>query len=30
MKRLRDAKPGPSAGPTDKMSFLREHGDSGA
>ena len=30
LKRLRNAKPGPSAGPTGKMSYLGEHGDSGA
>ena len=30
MKRVREARPGPSAGPTEQMSFLREHGDSGA
>jgi uncharacterized membrane protein YbhN (UPF0104 family) len=30
LKRARDARPGSSAGPTDKVSCLREHGDSGA
>jgi uncharacterized membrane protein YbhN (UPF0104 family) len=30
MKRLGDSRPGESSGPTGDVSYLREHGDSGA